>query len=101
MPAMEERRLSPLDRFLTEIDSAFRTAGGTPTRANRPNPARDIPEPELTPREKSHAAGLMRVNHAGEVAAQEQRDAGDVFSAAARTRVQRVVRKRSDPAGVL
>ncbi len=36
----------------------------------RPIPAGDIEDGELSAAEKRHAAGLMRVNHAGEVAAQ-------------------------------
>ncbi len=39
-------------------------------RQTRPNPAGDISDSDLSKQEKSHAAGLMRVNHAGEVAAQ-------------------------------
>jgi ubiquinone biosynthesis monooxygenase Coq7 len=70
MRPMEERQLSPLDRFLSGIDSAIRASTPTPTRARRPSPAATIPETDLTAEEKSHAAGLMRVNHAGEIAAQ-------------------------------
>jgi ubiquinone biosynthesis monooxygenase Coq7 len=40
------------------------------SRSTRANPAGNLPDPSLTSEEKSHAAGLMRVNHAGEVAAQ-------------------------------
>jgi len=67
---MEERQFSRLDRFLSGIDGAIRAAASTPTRASRPNPATDIAETTLSASEKSHAAGLMRVNHAGEIAAQ-------------------------------
>lgn len=67
---MEERQLSPLDRFLSGIDSAIRAAASSPTRASRPNPAADVPKMSLSADEKSHSAGLMRVNHAGEIAAQ-------------------------------
>jgi len=67
---MDQRVLSPLDRLLSGINSALTTVAGPPTRPTRENPAGDLPEAELTDEEKSHAAGLMRVNHAGEVAAQ-------------------------------
>ena len=67
---MEERQFSPLDRFLSGIGTAIRAATSAPTRASRPNPATDVPETTLSASEKSHAAGLMRVNHAGEIAAQ-------------------------------
>jgi len=66
---MNERRLSPLDRFICGLDDAVRAAA-SPTRASRPSPAADIADTDLSPPDKSHAAGLMRVNHAGEVAAQ-------------------------------
>ena len=67
---MEDRQFTALDRLLAGIDYALRTVNSTPARASRPNPARDIDEASLTDQEKVHAAGLMRVNHAGEVAAQ-------------------------------
>lgn len=67
---MEDRNLTPVDRILAGLDYALRTVNSQPTRAARPNPAADIDEGALTDREKAHAAGLMRVNHAGEIAAQ-------------------------------
>jgi len=70
MPQMNERQLSPLDRLLSGLDSAFRAAAASPTRASRPSPAADLPETPLSAGEKSHSAALMRVNHAGEIAAQ-------------------------------
>ena len=39
-------------------------------RTARPIPGAQLPEPELTDGERRHAAGLMRVNHTGEVCAQ-------------------------------
>jgi len=38
--------------------------------ANRPSPAHGIAHAELDDAERSHAAGLMRINHTGEVCAQ-------------------------------
>lgn len=38
--------------------------------ATRPNPAAHLAEGDLSPDERRHAAGLMRVNHVGEVCAQ-------------------------------
>lgn len=38
--------------------------------AHRPNPAGDTPETVTSPAGRRHVAGLMRVNHAGEIAAQ-------------------------------
>ncbi len=70
MTQMEDRQLNSLDRFLSGIDSAIRAVASSPTPASRPSPATDVPEASLSAAEKSHAAGLMRVNHAGEIAAQ-------------------------------
>lgn len=67
---MQERHLTPVDRLLAGIDSALRTVAAPNPHTVRRSPARDVPEASLTEREKQHAAGLMRVNHAGEVAAQ-------------------------------
>lgn len=67
---MDQRVLSPLDRLLSGINNALTTVTRPPARSTRANPAGDLAETELTGDERSHAAGLMRVNHAGEVAAQ-------------------------------
>ncbi len=60
---------TPLDRFLVESQRALETVFGTPP-AQRPNPAASTPELELDAAERRHAAGLMRINHVGEVCAQ-------------------------------
>lgn len=67
---MNSRELGPLDRLLSGIDAGLRTIAAPGTRHIRPNPAGDIPDSALSRAQKAHAAGLMRVNHAGEVAAQ-------------------------------
>jgi 3-demethoxyubiquinol 3-hydroxylase len=67
---MTPRRLSPIDRVVQQLDQAVRTVLAPPPRPSRPNPAGDQPEARLSERERKHAAGLMRVNHAGEVMAQ-------------------------------
>jgi len=59
----------PIDQLIIGFDRALRTLSGTATAA-RPNPAGTIGAAELTPEERRHAAGLMRVNHTGEVCAQ-------------------------------
>jgi 3-demethoxyubiquinol 3-hydroxylase len=64
------RRYSLIDRLLIEADHALASSFiGTPA-AGRPNPAGDQPEAELDADQRRHAAGLMRINHAGEVCAQ-------------------------------
>ncbi len=64
-------QLSPIDKLLCEIDTALRTLL-VPNKRNssRPNPGQEITEPSLSSQERRHVAGLMRVNHAGEVCAQ-------------------------------
>ncbi|MGY6518363.1 MAG: 2-polyprenyl-3-methyl-6-methoxy-1,4-benzoquinone monooxygenase [Lysobacteraceae bacterium] len=63
------RRYSLIDRLLIEAGHALTTAFGDPA-AQRPNPGRDEPVPELDEAARRHAAGLMRINHVGEVCAQ-------------------------------
>lgn len=67
---MQARQLTPLDRAIVGLDRALGAAFGRPAYARRPNPAGAVPESRLSADERTHAAGLMRVNHAGEVAAQ-------------------------------
>jgi 3-demethoxyubiquinol 3-hydroxylase len=57
------------DDLITGFDRALRTLTGTVT-SQRPSPAEKRPESALSPEERRHAAGLMRVNHTGEVCAQ-------------------------------
>lgn len=64
------RRLSLLDKLLVEADTVLRTVAGGGNRAGRPSPATGHREADLDERQRRHAAGLMRVNHTGEVCAQ-------------------------------
>jgi ubiquinone biosynthesis monooxygenase Coq7 len=64
------RRYSPLDRFITSADKALRTIAPNATQGQRANPALTHSENVLSEEERRHAAGLMRVNHTGEVCAQ-------------------------------
>lgn len=61
--------LPTLDRLITLFDRSLRTLAAPP-RARRPSPADGQPNEPLDSAERRHAAGLMRVNHAGEVCAQ-------------------------------
>jgi ubiquinone biosynthesis monooxygenase Coq7 len=63
------RQLSPLDRILADFQRALGTVAGAAVAA-RPSPGAAHPLPELDARERRHTAGLMRVNHTGEVCAQ-------------------------------
>jgi len=63
------RTLTPLDRLLDGAQNALATITGS-LHAERPNPGRDAAELVLDETERRHAAGLMRINHVGEVCAQ-------------------------------
>ena len=67
---MKHRNYSPLDHLIVNFDQALRTLAGRPLVTGRPNPAEDREETELSELEKAESVRLMRVNHAGEVAAQ-------------------------------
>ncbi len=67
---MKTRRYSPLDHLIMNVDQALRTLAGKPLVTGRPNPATGEQEAELSDAEKAESARLMRINHAGEVAAQ-------------------------------
>jgi ubiquinone biosynthesis monooxygenase Coq7 len=62
--------MSPIDRFIIEFDTALRcVAGGA--NSQRPIPGSElVSKTVLDAQERKHAAGLMRVNHVGEVCAQ-------------------------------
>ncbi len=64
------RHLNPVDNLIIQADHALRTVLGKPRLTERPNPARNENETDLSDIERKHVAGLMRVNHAGEVSAQ-------------------------------
>lgn len=57
------------DRLIAAVDQALRAIAAPPA-ATRPSPAATLPEPDLTAEERRTSAALMRVNHAGEIAAQ-------------------------------
>ncbi len=57
------------DQLVAEVDKALRTLTGQRS-AERPNPAGGLPEAEMVDEARRHAAGLMRVNHTGEICAQ-------------------------------
>jgi ubiquinone biosynthesis monooxygenase Coq7 len=64
-----ERTLTPLDRLFDGLQNALETVLGS-ARAERPNPAGERADIVLDEDERRHAAGLMRINHVGEVCAQ-------------------------------
>ena len=62
--------LSPLDGIIAQCDQALRTCVPGANQASRSTPAEAHKEQELSGSEKKHIAGLMRINHTGEVCAQ-------------------------------
>ena len=64
------REYSPADRLLMQADAALRTLLPFSGQPNRPTPAVLKNEAELSDSEARHVAGLMRINHTGEVCAQ-------------------------------
>jgi len=67
---MRQRRLSLFDRLITEADAVMRTITSRGHSAGRPSPSEGHADSDLSDRERRHVAGLMRVNHTGEVCAQ-------------------------------
>ena len=66
---MTARRYSPIDRLLAGAQRAMAAAVG-PAQAERPNPGAPEADVEMDATSRRHAAGLMRINHTGEVCAQ-------------------------------
>lgn len=70
MSLMQSRQLTPLDRLLSGVNTALRVVAAPAGQSPRKNPSASIEDTDLNAKQKAHAAGLMRVNHAGEIAAQ-------------------------------
>ncbi|MBF0658326.1 2-polyprenyl-3-methyl-6-methoxy-1,4-benzoquinone monooxygenase [Psychrobacter sp. NG25] len=62
--------LSKIDQFLLGVDKALRAVVPHSNPSTRPLPVSNDEIPELTITEARHVAGLMRINHTGEVCAQ-------------------------------
>ena len=86
-----------LDKLIIEFDKGLRTLL-TPAQSARPLPGRDLSEPELAAADKKHAAGLMRVNHVGEVCAQAlyQGQALTARDPVARTALEEAAREETE-----
>lgn len=65
-----QRHLSLFDKLIINADQALRTLVPTAATAGRDNPAKQQPFSERSESERKHIAGLMRINHTGEVCAQ-------------------------------
>lgn len=68
---MPNRHFSVFDKLVLEADRALRAVAGGQPALTRPTPAARVQQTEpLADTDKREAGRLMRVNHAGEVAAQ-------------------------------
>ena len=65
-----QRHYSPIDRLLLQADTAMRTLLPFSGQPYRPSPAIVQPEAQMSETDTRHVAGLMRINHTGEVCAQ-------------------------------
>ena len=70
MARQPARHFSFFDRIIVNLDRGLRALEAENPARGRDNPAGRLPEAALTAPERRHAAGLMRVDHTGEVAAQ-------------------------------
>ena len=92
------RNYSPIDHLLINLDQALRTVAGKPSVTERANPADAHAENELSTTQKQTVARLMRVNHAGEVAAQAlyQGQALTTHTPEVREKMQRAAQEEND-----
>ena len=65
-----ERHFSPIDRAINVVDQALRLSSGLTPEPARVNPAGDTAESDMDESTRKHVAGLMRINHTGEICAQ-------------------------------
>jgi ubiquinone biosynthesis monooxygenase Coq7 len=95
---MNTRHYSPLDQLLLNFDQALRTVAGRPLVTERPNPGTGVAETKLTQAEREESVRLMRINHAGEVAAQAlyQGQALTARLETVRTRMEQAAREEND-----
>ncbi|GJM08466.1 MAG: 2-nonaprenyl-3-methyl-6-methoxy-1,4-benzoquinol hydroxylase [Lysobacteraceae bacterium] len=64
------RQYGKIDQLLMQLDQGLRTSFSPQRHAERPSPAIGMEEGTLSEQQRKHAAGLMRINHTGEVCAQ-------------------------------
>ena len=67
---MSTRQYSLLDRLLSQSDQAMRTLVPGAAQPGRPSPAQHLRTDAVAEQQRRHIAGLMRINHTGEVCAQ-------------------------------
>lgn len=75
------------DRIIDAVDQSLKTLTGH-AASTRESPAEDAAEPALDDRDRRRSIALMRVNHAGEVAAQALYHGQSLLARSERTRAQ-------------
>ena len=75
------------DTFIAAFDRSLRVISGV-SAAHRPNPAFSLPVGSLSEQDRRQSAGLMRVNHVGEVCAQALYEAQSRFARSDATKQQ-------------
>ena len=98
MPVPRDRDIDRLDRLIIAFDRALRGAvRGDPGAASE-DPAGNIADDALDAGERRHSAGLMRVNHTGEVAAQALYQGQSLVARDSRTReaMEQAAREEND-----
>lgn len=73
------------DSLILAFDGVLRSLWAQPV-ASRPLPGADLPDADMSAEERRHVAGLMRVNHAGEVCAQALYQGQALFARSAQVR---------------
>ena len=73
------------DRLICAVDQGLRAVAAPPA-STRPSPATAVAEPVLSAEERRESAALMRVNHAGEIAAQALYSGQSLLARSAATR---------------
>src|SRR5262245_43311314 len=72
------------DRLISAVEQGLRAVAAPPV-STRPSPAATLSEPALSSDERGMSAALMRVNHAGEIAAQALYSGQALFARSAET----------------
>lgn len=96
---MSQRHYSLFDRAILHADRALRTLTPGMARAERANPAAAVHNDDaLSEAERRHTAGLLRVNHTGEICAQAlyQGQAMSAHKDGVRTAMAQAAREEAD-----
>lgn len=92
------RHLSRFDRFFAEIDHGLRVSLADAPEPQRKNPAGNKQSPDSDSKQNVHTAGLMRINHTGEVCAQAlyKGQAAVAKSTSTRAQLEQAAQEESD-----